>query len=163
MNSEFFGTEPRSATTRSRQLFERELLVPQDLMQVVLVVQEKRLLSRSTVPSFTRAELPDLVAQLKDCGIRQIKLFASESMKGDPRKLAVGPDNALVNALKAVKDLDDQLYVAVETCLCPYTVTGACGIYHDKAHSWWNSAMQFLRKWLCITQDRVLTLLDQPR
>jgi porphobilinogen synthase len=87
--------------------------------------------SREVKASYSLDELRGLTEELRGMGIRQIKLFASQREKGDPTILATAKNSALVNALKAIKDCDGDLYVAVETCLCPYTTSGACGIHHD--------------------------------
>lgn len=132
MHLEFKGPIPGQATARSRRLFERDNLSTRDLMQVVLVVgDEIAALPGGSVPVFTHRQLPSLAAELRELGIRQIKLFAAEREKGNAVARATAPDSALVRAIRELKACDPDLYIAVETCLCPYTESGSCGVHDD--------------------------------
>jgi porphobilinogen synthase len=124
----YIGTDPNRATPRVRQLLYRDPLGHSDLCQVVLILDDK--ISTSTrAPTYHLADVANLCRRLRDAKVTNVKLFAQETEKTPTACRAMARDNLLCHAVQEFRARSPELFVAVETCLCPYTEGGTCGLH----------------------------------
>ena len=126
------GPTPCSCNERSRKLFRKNNISINDLMQVILIRPNGMENLNELLPSFQITDLKALVKDLKSSGITSIKLFAGEHKGHKTIDRAISSENNLINAIRELKSLYPELFIAVETCLCSYTESGSCGIFSEK-------------------------------
>jgi porphobilinogen synthase len=122
------GVHPLRARARVRELLGRELLRPADLVAPVLVQPDDRppaqfpevsgAVAVSTTASFAR--------QLREAGVRSIKLFTFVTNKTSDASEATNPDNLLVQAARRIREAVPDMVIATEVCGCAWTDTGEC-------------------------------------
>jgi porphobilinogen synthase len=122
------GVTPVRARPRMRDLLHRELLTPADLVAPVLVQPDHR-------DPGDYGHLPGAVAvsavaahvrQLRDAGVRAVKLFAFVDDKSPGAAEALNPDNLLVLALQAIRQEAEDMVIATEVCGCAWTNHSEC-------------------------------------
>ncbi len=120
----------RSERTRDRVrgLLRRELLTPADLVAPVLVQPDHRPAKdyRHLPGAVTLSELADDVRELRDVGVRAVKLSAYVENRTPDAREALDPDNLLVMAVQTVRSAVDDMVISTEVCGCAWTDTGEC-------------------------------------
>lgn len=124
-----FGTDPNRATPRARRLLYRDPVRHEDLCQVVLMIDDS-VSTNTRVPSYKLADVAGLCRQLRDNRVRNIKIFAQDLKKTSDARQAIVSDNLLCRSVQEFRSHDPDLFIAVETCLCPYTENGSCGLHY---------------------------------
>jgi porphobilinogen synthase len=129
----YFGCDPHRATRRARRVLYRDPLSIPDLFQVLLIVDDSQS-TKSRVPSYHISDLKPLIRRLAEAGVHNVKLFSQERQKDASASRSTSKDNMTIRALKEIREHDEDLYIALETCLCPYTSDGSCGLHHTNGH-----------------------------
>jgi len=68
------------------------------------------------------------VAELRQAGIRSILLFGVPDAKDEIASSAYDDDGIVQRAIRRLKELDPELLIVADTCVCQYTSHGHCGI-----------------------------------
>jgi porphobilinogen synthase len=68
------------------------------------------------------------VAELRQAGIRSILLFGVPDAKDEVASSAYDDDGIVQRAIRRLKELDPELLIVADTCVCQYTNHGHCGI-----------------------------------
>lgn len=122
------GVNPLRARDRVRGLLRRELLTPADLVAPVLVQPDHR-------EPGDYLHLPGAVAlsdvaghacELRDAGVRAVKLFAYVENKASDAAEALEPNNLLVVAVQAIRAAVQDMVISTEVCGCAWTDHGEC-------------------------------------
>jgi porphobilinogen synthase len=122
------GVNPLRARDRVRGLLRRELLTPADLVAPVLVQPDHR-------PAADYRHLPGAIAvsqvaahvrELREAGVRAVKLFAYVENKTPDAHEALDPNNLLVVAVQAIRVAAEDVVISTEVCGCAWTDTGEC-------------------------------------
>ncbi|MGW2380227.1 hypothetical protein [Streptomyces sp. NPDC001658] len=112
---------------RSRQAvryaLEGPTLTPADLSMVLLVTRDQ---ADSPMPTVTVAQIPDVMRECAELGIRSVKVFADSSERDDTGEISLAPDSLMARAVHAAKEAEPGIAVMTETCLCAYTDGGVC-------------------------------------
>ncbi len=122
------GVNPLRARDRVRGLLRRELLTPADLVAPVLVQPDRRAGEdyRHLPGAVPVSEVAAYVRELREAGVRAVKLFAYAEDKTPDAREALAPDNLLVAAVKASRAAAEDVVIATEVCGCAWTDTGEC-------------------------------------
>lgn len=129
----YYGVDPNRATPSARSFFYRDPLSASDLMQVLLVVHDNAT-TNNRVPSYKLSQLKEVTKRARSLGLGGLKVFTQEIDKSDAEKLAISTENMTIRALNEIRNADADIYVALETCLCPYTQSGSCAIHQQDGH-----------------------------
>jgi porphobilinogen synthase len=119
------GVSPVRGRDAIRSMLERQPLTPGDLSLPVLVTDSVDHLD-GTPPTISLRGLPRLVRQVRDAGLRSIKVFAGGDVRDDRASDAASSSSLMMRAIAAAKDAASDLAVMTENCLCSYTADGNC-------------------------------------
>ncbi|MEY8763679.1 MULTISPECIES: porphobilinogen synthase [Clostridium] len=75
--------------------------------------------------------LHDVVDELKDAGVKSVILFGIPGYKDEVGTSAFEKNGIVQRAVRKLKELDPELFVITDVCMCEYTSHGHCGIVHD--------------------------------
>lgn len=84
-----------------------------------------------SMPGHYQLGLSDLdaeIAELSDLGIRAVLLFGIPSYKDEQGSACLADDGIIQQAIRRIKELNPNLLVIADLCLCEYTSHGHCGI-----------------------------------
>jgi len=89
----------------------------------------------SSMPGQTRFSFSSLEKEaigLKDRGVRSVLLFGIPKHKDDNGSDAYDPEGIVQKSIESLKgQLDDEIVIGTDVCLCQYTSHGHCGIVRD--------------------------------
>lgn len=80
------------------------------------------------VRQYTLRDLPHVVHELEEEGIRSVLLFGVARAKDAEGREAWSPKGVVPEAVRAVKRAAPSLVVVTDVCLCAYTSHGHCGV-----------------------------------
>ena len=87
------------------------------------------------MPGQTRFSFSSLEKEaigLKDRGVRSVLLFGIPKHKDDNGSDAYDPEGIVQKSIESLKgQLDDEIVIGTDVCLCQYTSHGHCGIVRD--------------------------------
>ncbi len=87
------------------------------------------------MPGQTRFSLSSLEKEaidLKDRGVGSVLLFGIPNHKDDNGSNAYDPEGIVQKSIESLKgQLDDEIVIGTDVCLCQYTSHGHCGIVKD--------------------------------
>ena len=115
----------------------RELAVSKsDLIQPLFVEEGlSKNVPISSMPGQTRFSLSSLEKEaidLKDRGVGSVLLFGIPKHKDDNGSNAYDPEGIVQKSIESLKgQLDDEIVIGTDVCLCQYTSHGHCGIVKD--------------------------------
>jgi len=115
----------------------RELAVSKsDLIQPLFVEEGlSKNVPISSMPGQTRFSLSSLEKEaigLKDRGVGSVLLFGIPKHKNDNGSNAYDPEGIVQKSIESLKgQLDDEIVIGTDVCLCQYTSHGHCGIVKD--------------------------------
>src|SRR2546429_6045791 len=89
----------------------------------------------SSMPGQTRFSFSSLEKEaidLKDRGVGSVLLFGIPKHKDDNGSNAYDPEGIVQKSIESLKgQLDDEIVIGTDVCLCQYTSHGHCGIVKD--------------------------------
>jgi porphobilinogen synthase len=118
-----------------RRLVRETRLSPEDFVYPLFVVHGSGV--RNAIPSMPGQaqlsvdQLPAEAQELRALGIRAVLLFGIPESKDEQASEAYAPDGIVQQAVRALKQVDADLLVITDVCLCEYTSHGHCGIVKD--------------------------------
>ena len=77
--------------------------------------------------------LGELVKELKETGVRSVIIFGVPEHKDCNGTEAYNENGIVQKAIRKLRELDDELYIITDVCMCEYTNHGHCGILHGKS------------------------------
>ncbi|WP_309120353.1 porphobilinogen synthase [Paenibacillus sp.] len=75
------------------------------------------------------------VAELRQLGIRSVLLFGVPDAKDEVASSAYDDNGIVQQAIRRLKQLDPELLIVADTCVCQYTSHGHCGIVEHNKHT----------------------------
>ncbi len=131
-----------------RSAFRETHLAVSDFMYPMFIVEgtgiQREIGSMPGIYHYSVDELEKEVKVLYELGVDKIMIFGIPNHK-DPRGTqAYAEDGITQRAIRAVKKVCPEMYVAADVCLCEYTSHGHCGLLDDQG---------------CIINDETLELL----
>ena len=72
--------------------------------------------------------LGELVKELKETAVRSVIIFGVPEHKDCKGTEAYNEDGIAQKAIRKLRELDDELYIITDVCMCEYTSHGHCGI-----------------------------------
>ena len=119
-----------------RELVREVAVSKSDLIQPLFVEEGlSRNVPISSMPGQTRFSLSSLEKEaidLKDRGVGSVLLFGIPKHKDDNGSNAYDPEGIVQKSIESLKgQLDDEIVIGTDVCLCQYTSHGHCGIVKD--------------------------------
>jgi len=143
---------PRRLRTSAaiRDLVRETVLNVNDLIYPLFVVEGENI--KEEIPSlpevyhFSLDKLEDEIREIKDLGIQHVILFGIPDEK-DPFGKEGYNDNGIVQkAIRKIKEIEPNMCVTTDVCMCQYTSHGHCGILTEKGYVDNDQTLEYLTK-----------------
>jgi len=127
-------------TAAIRSLVRETRVTPDQLIYPLFVTEGENVKTEiSSMPGVYNLSIDQLeaeVAELKELGIRGVLLFGVPEEKDEIASSAYAEDGIVQRGIRRLKELDSELLVVADTCVCEYTSHGHCGIVgHAHSHT----------------------------
>jgi porphobilinogen synthase len=127
------------ATPAMRNLVKETRLSPEQFIYPIFVTTGQNV--KHEIPSMPGVyhisldRIEDELQELRDVGVRSILLFGVPDKKDEIASSAYDDEGIVQQATRRIKELDKDLLIVADTCVCQYTSHGHCGIveHHPRA------------------------------
>ena len=115
-----------------RDLVRETELSPKDFIYPIFVVEGENIKREiSSLPDcyhYSVDMLEEIINEVKDAGVRGVLLFGIPNHKDSCGSEAYNDDGIVQRAVRKIKEIDKNMYVITDVCMCEYTDHGHCGI-----------------------------------
>ena len=115
-----------------RDLVRETELSPKDFIYPIFVVEGENIKREiSSLPDcyhYSVDMLEEIINEVKDAGVRGVLLFGIPNHKDSCGSEAYNDDGIVQRAIRKIKEIDKNMYVITDVCMCEYTDHGHCGI-----------------------------------
>ncbi|OBR96750.1 MULTISPECIES: porphobilinogen synthase [Clostridium] len=115
-----------------RDMVRETVLNPSDFIYPLFVVEgeniKEEISSLDNNYHYSIDRLPEAVKEIKDAGVKSVILFGIPDHKDEVATSAFEENGIIQKAVRKLKELDSELYVITDVCMCEYTSHGHCGI-----------------------------------
>lgn len=119
-----------------RSMVRETPLSPNDFIYPIFVVEGENIKSEiSSLPGcyhYSVDRLHEIIKEVVDAKVRGIILFGLPNHKDACGTESFNDDGIVQRAVRKIKELDKNLYVITDVCMCEYTSHGHCGILDGK-------------------------------
>lgn len=120
------------ANSAIRDLVRENTLTSKDLIFPIFVVEgeniKEEISSMKGNFHWSIDRLDEIIKEVVDLGIRGIILFGLPEAKDEYGTESYNEDGIVQKAIRKVREIDSNLYVIADVCMCQYTSHGHCGI-----------------------------------
>lgn len=122
------------ASSSIRDMVRETTLNSKDFIYPIFVVEGKNIKNEiSSMPGnyhYSIDRLPDVIKSIEEANIAGILLFGIPEHKDACGSEAYNDDGIVQQAVRKIKELNKDLLVITDVCMCEYTSHGHCGIIH---------------------------------
>ena len=115
-----------------RDMVRETTISPNDFIYPIFVVEGENIKNEiSSLPDcyhYSVDRLDEIVKEVTDCGVKGIILFGIPDHKDACGSEAYAENGIVQRAVRKIKELNSDLYVITDVCMCEYTSHGHCGI-----------------------------------
>lgn len=115
-----------------RDLVRETELSPKDFIYPIFVVEgegiKKEISSLPDCYHYSVDMLEEIINEVKDAGVRGVLLFGIPNHKDSCGSEAYNDNGIVQRAIRKIKEIDKNMYVITDVCMCEYTDHGHCGI-----------------------------------
>ncbi len=115
-----------------RDMVRETVLNPSDFIYPLFVVEgeniKEEISSLDNNYHYSIDRLPEVVKEIKDAGVKSVILFGIPDHKDEVATSAFEENGIIQRAVKKLRELDPELYIITDVCMCEYTSHGHCGI-----------------------------------
>ena len=140
------------ATKAIRNLVRETKLQKEDLIYPLFIVDgeniKREIPSMEGVYHFSVDMLEDEIKELTELGIEHVLLFGvpDDEKKDCCASEAFNPEGAVQRAVRKIKEINPQMDVICDVCMCEYTDHGHCGILTDSGYVHNDKTLNYLGK-----------------
>ncbi|MBU3129733.1 porphobilinogen synthase [Clostridium tagluense] len=120
------------ASTAIRDLVRETILTPKDFILPIFVVEGENIKEEiSSMPGnyhYSVDRLYEIIDEIEEAGIRGIILFGLPDTKDEVGTSAWTDDGIVQRGVRKIKELNKELLVITDICMCQFTSHGHCGI-----------------------------------
>lgn len=133
-----------------REMTKETSLEISDFIYPLFVVEGENI--KKEIPSmpdcyhFSIDKLEDEIKEIVDLGIRAVILFGIPSKKDDHGSEAYAEDGIIQKAVRKIKEINKDLLVITDVCMCEYTDHGHCGILDHEGHVLNDETVSYIAK-----------------
>ena len=140
------------STKAIRNLVRETKLQVEDLIYPLFIVDgeniKREIPSMEGVYHFSVDMLEDEIKELTDLGIEHVLLFGvpDDNKKDCCGSEAFNPEGSVQRAIKKIKEINPEIDVICDVCMCEYTSHGHCGILTDSGYVHNDKTLDYLGK-----------------
>ena len=133
-----------------REMTKETSLEISDFIYPLFVVEGENI--KKEIPSmpdcyhFSIDKLEDEIKEIVDLGIRAVILFGIPNKKDDHGSEAYAKDGIIQKAVRKIKEINKDLLVITDVCMCEYTDHGHCGILDHEGHVLNDETVSYIAK-----------------
>lgn len=133
-----------------RDLVRETVLNVNDLIYPLFVVEGENI--KEEIPSlpevyhFSLDKLEEEIKEIKDLGIQHVILFGIPDEKDAFGKEAYNDNGIVQKAIRKIKEIDPDMCVTTDVCMCQYTSHGHCGILTENGYVDNDQTLEYLTK-----------------
>ena len=133
-----------------RDLVRETVLNVNDLIYPLFVVEGENI--KEEIPSlpdvyhFSLDKLEEEIKEIKELGIQHVILFGIPDEKDSFGKEAYNDNGIVQMAVRKIKEIDSNMCVTTDVCMCQYTSHGHCGILTEKGYVDNDQTLEYLTK-----------------
>lgn len=133
-----------------REMTKETVLEISDFIYPLFVVEGENI--KKEIPSmpdcyhFSIDKLEDEIKEIVDLGIRAVILFGIPNKKDDKGSEAYAEDGIIQKAVRKIKEINKDLLVITDVCMCEYTDHGHCGILDHEGHVLNDETVSYIAK-----------------
>ena len=133
-----------------RQMTKETSLEISDFIYPLFVVEgegiKKEIPSMPDCYHFSIDKLEDEIKEIVDLGIKSVILFGIPNKKDDHGSEAYAEDGIIQKAVRKIKEINKDLLVITDVCMCEYTDHGHCGILDHEGHVLNDETVSYIAK-----------------
>ena len=135
-----------------RNLVRETKLNVEDLIYPLFIIEGEGIKSEiSSLPDvyhFSLDMLEDEIKEIKDLGIEHVILFGipNDHEKDEYGSEAYNDNGIIQRAIRKIKEIDSEMNVITDVCMCEYTSHGHCGILNEKGYVKNDVTLEYLTK-----------------
>lgn len=115
-----------------RDLIRETVIGPKDFIYPIFAVEGENIKEEiEALPGchhYSVDRLDEVISEVKEAGIRGVLLFGLPDQKDETGSSAYRKDGIVQKAIRKIKELNQDLLVITDVCMCQYTSHGHCGI-----------------------------------
>lgn len=133
-----------------REMTKETSLEISDFIYPLFVVEGENI--KKEIPSmpdcyhFSVDKLEDEINEIVDLGIKAVILFGIPNKKDDKGSEAYAEDGIIQKAVRKIKEINKDLLVITDVCMCEYTDHGHCGILDHEGHVLNDETVSYIAK-----------------
>ena len=133
-----------------REMTKETVLEISDFIYPLFVVEGENI--KKEIPSmpdcyhFSVDKLEDEIKEIVDLGIRAVILFGIPNKKDDKGSESYAEDGIIQKAVRKIKEINKDLLVITDVCMCEYTDHGHCGILDQEGHVLNDETVSYIAK-----------------
>lgn len=133
-----------------REMTKETSLEISDFIYPLFVVEGENI--KKEIPSmpdcyhFSVDKLEEEIKEIVDLGIRAVILFGIPNKKDDHGSEAYAEDGIIQKAVRKIKEINKDLLVITDVCMCEYTDHGHCGILDHEGHVLNDETVSYIAK-----------------
>ena len=133
-----------------REMTKETVLEISDFIYPLFVVEGENI--KKEIPSmpdcyhFSIDKLEDEIKEIVDLEIRAVILFGIPNKKDDKGSEAYAEDGIIQKAVRKIKEINKDLLVITDVCMCEYTDHGHCGILDHEGHVLNDETVSYISK-----------------
>lgn len=118
-----------------RDMIRETVLDKNDFIYPIFVVEGKNV--KKEIPSlynnyhYSIDRLHEIVSDMHSAGVKSVILFGIPDHKDEVGSSAYDKDGIIQRAIRKLRELDSELFIITDVCMCEYTDHGHCGIVHN--------------------------------
>ncbi|MCD2347027.1 porphobilinogen synthase [Clostridium guangxiense] len=119
-----------------RDIVRETTLSPNDFIYPIFVVEGQNVKKEiSSLPGnyhYSLDKLGEIIGEIKEAGVKGVILFGIPDEKDEIGSSAFDDNGIIQRAIRKIRELDKDVFIITDVCMCEYTSHGHCGIIHDK-------------------------------
>lgn len=133
-----------------REMTKETNLEISDFIYPLFVVEGENI--KKEIPSmpdcyhFSIDKLEDEIKEIVNLGIKAVILFGIPNKKDDHGSEAYAEDGIIQKAIRKIKEINKDLLVITDVCMCEYTDHGHCGILDHEGHVLNDETVSYIAK-----------------
>ncbi len=133
-----------------REMTKEAVLEISDFIYPLFVVEGENI--KKEIPSmpdcyhFSIDKLEDEIKEIVNLGIKAVILFGIPNKKDDKGSEAYAEDGIIQKAVRKIKEINKDLLVITDVCMCEYTDHGHCGILDHEGHVLNDETVSYIAK-----------------
>ena len=119
-----------------RDMVRETTLSANDFIYPLFVVEgeniKKEISSLSGCYHYSLDKLDEIINEIKEVGVKGVILFGIPDHKDEIASSAFDENGIIQKAIRKIREIDENIFIITDVCMCEYTSHGHCGILHGE-------------------------------